>query len=36
MLDVGNTVYHVLNRANFRSQIFSKDEEYQEFLDIFK
>ena len=35
-VDVGNTVYHVLNRANFRSQIFSKDEEYREFLDILK
>ena len=35
-VDVGNTVYHVLNRANFRSQIFSKDAEYQEFLDILK
>jgi len=35
-VDVGNTVYHVLNRANFRSQIFSKDEEYREFLYILK
>lgn len=33
-VDVGNMVYHALNRANFRFQIFSKDREYQEFLDI--
>jgi len=29
-------VYHVLNRANFRSRLFSKDKHYQEFLDIFE
>lgn len=35
-LDVGNLVYHVLNRANFRSKLFSKDKHYQGFLDILK
>jgi len=34
-VDVGDTVYHVLNRANFRSTLFSKSKHYQEFLDIF-
>lgn len=33
-IDVGDTVYHVLNRANFRSQLFSKDNQYQDFLGI--
>ena len=33
---VGDTVYHVLNRANFRSTLFSNNKYYQEFLDILK
>lgn len=33
-VDIGDMVYHVLNRANFRSQLFSRDKHYQEFLDI--
>lgn len=30
-VDVGGYVYHVLNRANARSQIFDNDEDYQVF-----
>lgn len=30
-LAVGNTIYHCLNRANGRVQIFNTDEEYQHF-----
>jgi putative transposase len=33
-VDVGGTVYHVLNRANFRSKLFSRGTDYQAFLDI--
>lgn len=33
-VNVGNIAYHVLNRANFRFKLFSKDEHYQNFLDI--
>lgn len=33
-VEVGNTVYHVINRANFRSTLFSQDKHYQQFLDI--
>jgi putative transposase len=32
--DVGGYVYHVLNRANARSTIFSSKEEYQDFESI--
>ena len=35
-VDIGGTVYHVLNRANFRSKLFSKDAHYQAFLDMLK
>jgi len=35
-VDVGGMIYHVINRANFRSQLFSKDKHYQQFLDILK
>src|SRR3989344_6808454 len=35
-VDVGDTVYHVLNRANFRSTLFNRDKQYQRFLDILK
>ena len=35
-VDIGNMVYHVINRANFRSPLFKKDEHYQSFLDILK
>ncbi|MCX6751362.1 MAG: hypothetical protein NT161_01160 [Candidatus Nomurabacteria bacterium] len=27
-IDVGDIVYHVINRANARMQIFNKDEDY--------
>lgn len=33
-IDVGDVVYHVLNRANFRFALFKKDQHYQSFLDI--
>jgi len=33
-VDVGDMVYHVLNRANFRSKLFITDKHYQGFLDI--
>jgi len=32
--DIGGYVYHVLNRANARSKIFSSKEEYQDFENI--
>ena len=35
-VDIGDLVYHVLNRANFRSQLFSQDKHYREFMDILK
>jgi len=31
---VGRTVYHVLNRANFRSALFKKEAHYQDFLGL--
>jgi putative transposase len=33
-VDVGDLVYHVINRANFHFKLFSKDKQYREFLDI--
>jgi len=35
-VDVGNMVFHVLNRANFRLKLFHKKEQYQGFLDIIR
>ncbi len=35
-VDIGDMVYHVVNRANFRSRLFTKDQHYQQFLDILK
>jgi Transposase and inactivated derivatives len=35
-VDVGGEVYHVINRANARMQIFFKEEEYQLLEQIFK
>ena len=32
--DVGNYIYHVLNRANARVQIFENDKDYQLFEQI--
>ncbi len=31
-VDVGGRVYHALNRANFRSRLFKKEEHYRDFL----
>ncbi len=31
-VDVGGMVYHALNRANFRSRLFKKEEHYRDFL----
>ena len=33
-VDVGDTVYHVINRANFRSKLFTASTPYGAFLDI--
>jgi putative transposase len=33
-VDVGGMVYHILNRANFRSRLFRSPAHYQEFLSI--
>jgi putative transposase len=33
-IDIANYHYHVLNRANARSQIFNSKEDYQQFIDI--
>ena len=33
-VDVGEEIYHVINRANGRLQIFSKDEDYKLFEQI--
>ena len=33
-VDVRNFAYHVLNRANNRSTIFAKPEEYRHFEDL--
>jgi hypothetical protein len=35
-LEAGATVYHVLNRANFRSALFKKDAHYEDFLGVVK
>ena len=32
--DIGNYVYHVLNRANARVRIFDNDKDYQLFKEI--
>lgn len=33
-IDIGNEIYHVLNRANARMTIFEKDYDYQAFEEI--
>ena len=33
-VDVGGMVYHVLNRANFRSRLFRRPAHYEDFLGI--
>lgn len=33
-VDIGDMVYHVLNRANFRSTLFKREKHYQNFLAI--
>ena len=33
-MDVGGTVYHALNRANFRSGLFKNQAHYRDFLVI--
>lgn len=33
-VDVGNEIYHVLNRANARMEIFSKDKDFEAFEKI--
>src|SRR5208283_4667274 len=33
-VDVGETVYHAWNRANFRSRLFQRVEHYQDFLAL--
>jgi len=33
-VDVGGEVYHVLNRANARVQIFDNKDDYQQFEEI--
>jgi len=33
-MDVGGAIYHVLNRANFRSRLFKKPAHYDDFLGI--
>ena len=33
-MDVGGTVYHALNRANFRSALFRRESHYRDFLAI--
>ena len=33
-VDVGGMIYHVLNRANFRSRLFKKAAHYEDFLAI--
>jgi putative transposase len=32
----GDTVFHVINRANDRRRLFSQDADYAEFLDLFR
>src|SRR5208337_3071619 len=33
-VDVGGTIYHALNRANFRSRLFREASHYEDFLGI--
>jgi len=33
-VDVGGTVYHALNRANFRSVLFRREAHYEDFLAL--
>ncbi len=33
-IDIADNYYHVLNRANARSQIFNTPEDYQQFMEI--
>jgi len=33
-VDVGGEIYHVINRANGRLQIFNKDEDYELFEEL--
>jgi putative transposase len=35
-VDVGDEIYHVLNRANARMTIFDKDKDFKEFEEIIK
>jgi putative transposase len=35
-IDVGNEIYHVINRANARVKIFDNDKDYKLFEDILK
>jgi putative transposase len=34
-VDVGGYIYHVINRANARVQIFDNDKDYQLFENVF-
>jgi putative transposase len=34
-VDVANNVYHIINRAAGRLQIFNKEDDYQLFTDLF-
>ena len=31
----GNSIYHILNRANGREKIFKKEKDYEAFLNLF-
>ena len=33
-VDVGDEIYHVINRANARAQIFNTEKEYKQFEEI--
>jgi putative transposase len=33
-VDVGGEIYHVLNRANFRSRLFKQPAHYQDFIAL--
>jgi len=35
-VDIGDVVYHVLNRANNRTRLFASDKQYREFFDVFE
>lgn len=35
-IDVGDCIYHILNRANARSQIFDTIDDYLQFEDVLK